>query len=57
MIKDNPSTTPTRTMVHDNHTPATKNFTPATSGVQGNHTSTTQQAPSAPPPPPSPKKK
>jgi hypothetical protein len=56
MSKDKPSAPPSRTMAHDNHMPATKIVRPATTGVQGNHTPTTQQAPSAPPPP-SPKKK
>jgi hypothetical protein len=55
MTQGKPTTPPCRGMAQDNHTPATKNFTPRTTGVQSNHKPETQQAPSAPPP--SPKKK
>ncbi len=56
MTENKGSKPPSPTMAKDNYVPLTKNYTPpTTSGVQSNHTPTTQQAPS--PPPPSPKKK
>jgi hypothetical protein len=56
MNKETRNSAPARGTVNNNRTSVIKNYTPATSGVQSNHTPTTQQAPAAPAPP-SPKKK